>query len=125
MLTRAARITWLIVGLVALALGAIGIALPLLPTTPFILVAAFAFAQSSEKLHQWLLDHNVFGPLIDNWQQHGAISRRTKVVSVLSMAAVLAISVALAAPAYVIVLQLVVLSGSAAFVLTRPEPPDL
>mgnify|MGYP001828509390 CR=1 FL=1 len=125
MLTRAARITWLIVGLVALALGAIGIALPLLPTTPFILVAAFAFAQSSEKLHQWLLDHNVFGPLIENWQRHGAISRRTKVVSVLSMAAVLAISLMLAAPAYVIVLQLVVLSGSAAFVLTRPEPPDL
>ena len=66
MLTRAARLTWLIVGLLALALGAIGIALPLLPTTPFILLAAFAFAQSSEKLHQWLLDHNVFGPLIDN-----------------------------------------------------------
>jgi len=125
MLTRAARVTWLIVGFLALALGAIGIALPLLPTTPFVLVAAFAFAQSSEKLHQWLLDHNVFGPLIDNWQRHGAISRRAKVVSVLSMAVVLAISVAMKAPAVVIVVQLVVLSGSAAFVLTRPLPPEM
>jgi uncharacterized membrane protein YbaN (DUF454 family) len=115
MLNRTARLTWLIVGFVALALGALGIALPLLPTTPFILVAAFAFAQSSEKLHQWLLDHNVFGPLIDNWQRHGAISRRAKVLSVVSMVAVLAISLAMALPVVVIVAQLVVLS--------RPLPP--
>jgi uncharacterized membrane protein YbaN (DUF454 family) len=124
MLTRAARITWLIVGLLALALGALGVALPLLPTTPFILVAAFAFAQSSEKLHQWLLDHNVFGPLIENWRRHGAISRRAKVVSVVSMAAVLGISVAIAAPPVVIWVQGLVLGASAIFILTRPLPPE-
>ena len=124
MLTRAARITWLIVGLLALALGAIGIALPLLPTTPFILLAAFAFAQSSEKLHQWLLDHNVFGPLIENWRRHGAISRRAKVVSVVSMAAVLGISLAMAAPPVVVWVQVGVLGASAAFILSRPLPPE-
>jgi uncharacterized membrane protein YbaN (DUF454 family) len=124
MLTRAARITWLVVGFVALALGALGIALPLLPTTPFILLAAFAFAQSSEKLHQWLLDHNVFGPLIDNWQRHGAISRRAKLLSVVSMAAVLVISVAMALPMVVIVVQVVVLGAAALFILTRPLPPE-
>ena len=123
MLSRAARITWLVVGLLALALGAIGIALPLLPTTPFILVAAFAFAQSSEKLHQWLLDHNVFGPLIDNWQRHGAISRRAKVLSVVSMAALLLISLAMAAPPAVIIAQIIVLGAAALFILTRPGPP--
>jgi len=123
MLTRAARLTWLIVGFVALALGALGIVLPLVPTTPFVLVAAFAFAQSSEKLHQWLLEHNVFGPLIDNWRRHGAISRRAKVISVVSMVAVLAISVAMALPMVVIVTQLVVLGAAALFILTRPEPP--
>ena len=123
MLSRAARLTWLLVGVVALALGAIGIAVPLLPTTPFLLVAAFAFAQSSEKLHQWLLDHNVFGPLIDNWNRYGAISRRAKVVSVGSMIAVLAVSLAIRAPAVVIVVQLVVLGGAALFIVTRPEPP--
>ena len=125
MLSRAARLTWLIVGLLALALGAIGIALPLLPTTPFILLAAFAFAQSSEKLHQWLLDHNVFGPLIDNWQQHGAISRRAKVLSVVTMAALPVISLVLAAPAVVVIVQVVVLGAAAAFVLSRPEPPGV
>ena len=123
MLSRTARIAWLVVGLVALALGAIGIALPLLPTTPFILVAAFAFAQSSEKLHRWLLDHNLFGPLIDNWQRHGAISRRAKVISVVTMAALPVISLVLAAPAAVVVLQLIVLAAVAVFILSRPEPP--
>ena len=125
MLSRAARLTWLVVGLLALVLGAIGIALPLLPTTPFILLAAFAFAQSSEKLHQWLLDHNVFGPLIDNWQQHGAISRRAKVLSVVTMAALPVISLVLAAPAVVVIVQVVVLGAAAAFVLSRPEPPGV
>jgi uncharacterized membrane protein YbaN (DUF454 family) len=124
MLTRAARIGWLLIGLVALGLGAIGIALPLLPTTPFVLLAAFAFAQSSAKLHQWLLDHNVFGPLIDNWHRYGAISRRAKVVSVVSMIAVLVISLAMAAPAVVIWLQVLVLGAAALFILTRPLPPE-
>ena len=87
------------------------------------LVAAFAFAQSSEKLHQWLLDHNVFGPLIENWRQHGAISRRAKVVSVVSMGAVLGISLAMAAPPVVVWVQVVVLGASAAFILSRPLPP--
>ena len=124
MLTRAARIGWLTVGFLALALGALGIALPLLPTTPFVLLAAFAFAQSSEKLHQWLLDHDVFGPLIDNWQRHGAISRRAKVLSVVSMVTVLAISLAMAAPAVVVWVQVVVLGASAMFILSRPLPPE-
>lgn len=123
MLTRAARLTWLLVGLVALALGAIGIALPLLPTTPFILLAAFAFAQSSEKLHRWLLEHNVFGPLIDNWNRYGAISRRAKVVSVGTMAALPVISVVAGAPGVVVWVQVVVLGAAAAFILSRPSPP--
>ncbi|HSG58355.1 MAG TPA: YbaN family protein [Woeseiaceae bacterium] len=125
MLTRAARLTWLVVGVVALALGAIGIAVPLLPTTPLILLAAFAFARSSNRLHEWLITHDVFGTLIDNWQRHGAISRRAKVLSVVSMAAVLGISLAMAAPPVVIIVQLVVLGAAALFILTRPLPPDM
>ncbi len=124
MLTRAARLTWLVVGLVALALGAIGIAVPLLPTTPLILLAAFAFARSSNRLHEWLITHDVFGTLIDNWQRHGAISRRAKIASVVSMAALLAISLAMAAPTAVIVVQLFALGAVALFILTRPLPPE-
>lgn len=112
------------IGVVSLGLGGLGIFLPLLPTTPFILVSAFAFAKSSDRLHRWLLAHDVFGPLIDNWQRHGAIGRRTKVVSLLSMVAILVISALLSAPTHVIAIQAAVLSCSAIFILTRPLPPS-
>ena len=124
MITHAKRVTLILIGLAALALGGIGIFVPLLPTTPFLLVSAFAFANSNERLHQWLLDHNVFGPFIANWREHGAISRPTKIVSVLSMIAIVLISIAMDAPTYVIVIQALVLSTSATFILTRPLPPQ-
>jgi uncharacterized membrane protein YbaN (DUF454 family) len=122
-LTRAARISWLVVGLLSLGLGGLGVALPLLPTTPFILLAAFSFARSSNRLHEWLITHDIFGALIDNWQRYGAISRRAKAVSVASMVALLVISLAMAAPMAVMVVQLVVLGAVAVFILSRPAPP--
>ncbi len=122
-MTRAKRIILFVIGIIALALGALGIVLPLLPTTPLVLLAAFAFANSSETLHQWLLDHNVFGPMIANWRRHGAISQFAKVVSVLSMAAILLISLLLAAPTSVVVAQAVILGACAVFIVSRPVPP--
>ena len=123
MVSHAKRIVLILVGLTALALGALGIFLPLLPTTPFVLVAAIAFANSSERLHQWLLDHNIFGPLIENWRRYGAISRSTKILSLASMVAIVLISWLMAVPTYVIVVQAAVLSISATFIVTRPLPP--
>lgn len=119
-----ARITWLAIGFVSLALGGAGILLPLLPTTPFVLVAAVAFAKSSDRLHQWLLAHNLFGPLIANWRRNGAISRPTKVASILSMIAIFVVSLLLAVPTLVIVIQALVLGACAVFILSRPLPPD-
>ncbi len=118
------RLAWLTIGFFSLALGGAGVLLPLLPTTPFVLVAAFAFAKSSNRLHRWLIEHNVFGPLIENWRRDGAISRPTKIVSVLSMVAILIVSLLLSVPTHVIVIQAVVLGACAVFVLTRPLPPD-
>jgi uncharacterized membrane protein YbaN (DUF454 family) len=123
-ITHAKRLTLILIGFISLALGALGIFVPLLPTTPFLLLSAFAFANSSERMHQWLLDHNLFGPLIDNWRQHRAISRRAKVVSILSMVAILMISVLMPVPTYIIVIQVFVLSTTAIFVLSRPLPPQ-
>ena len=122
--THAARAIWILVGLVALALGAIGIFLPLLPTTPFLILAAFAFANSSNRLHTWLVEHNVFGPFIANWRRYGAISRPAKIAGVVSMIAVIGLSLLLNAPASIVVIQVIVLSASALFVVTRPEPPE-
>ena len=122
-LKHSARAVWIVVGLTALALGAIGVFLPLLPTTPFILLAAFAFAKSSERLHTWLLDHNVFGPMITNWREYGAISRPAKTVAAISMLGVILVSILLGAPMWIVGTQALVLSASALFVLTRPLPP--
>lgn len=109
------------IGAFALSLGAIGVFLPLLPTTPFVLLAAFAFARSSQRFHEWLLQHRIFGPLIADWRDHGAISRKAKTLSIISMITVLAVSLALAVPQTVIIIQLVVLSAAALFILTRPS----
>ena len=114
----------LLIGFTSLGLGLLGILLPLLPTTPFVLLAAFAFADSSEKMHQWLLDHNVFGPLIDDWRRYGSIRRSAKIATVISMLAILAISWWFDVPAWLIGVQALCLSGSLAFVLSRPLPPE-
>ena len=114
---------WIAVGSTALFLGVIGLALPLVPTTPFILLAAFAFARSSDRWHGWLLRHRVFGPIIENWRLHGAVGSRAKIASVLAMAGVLGLSAALNASVAVLAVQAVVLSAAAAFVLSRPSPP--
>ena len=118
------RLVWFVVGLLMVLLAGLGVVLPLLPTTPFVLVAAFAFARSSRRWSTWLHTHPVFGPLIHNWQQHGAISRRAKILGVGSMAAVLVLSLALQVHPLVLGIQVVVLSASAAFVLSRPSPPE-
>jgi uncharacterized membrane protein YbaN (DUF454 family) len=114
----------IITGMLSLTLGGIGVVLPLLPTTPFVLVAAIAFANSSERLHNWLLEHRIFGPLIADWRRYGAISRRTKTVSLLSMVALVLISLLLSVPTHVIVIQALFLTASAAFIITRPDSPD-
>lgn len=63
---------------VSLATGIVGIFVPGLPTTVFLLVAAWAAARSSPRLHAWLLQHRVFGKLIADWQAGGYVSRRSK-----------------------------------------------
>ncbi|MEL6386842.1 MAG: YbaN family protein [Pseudomonadota bacterium] len=118
------RLAWASFGLLCVGLAVIGAVLPLLPTTPFLLLAAFAFARSSQRLHNWLLGHKRFGPLIENWQRHGAISRSTKVLSVSLMAVMPFVSVLVGAPLWTVLLQIIVLSVSGAFVLTRPSGPS-
>lgn len=117
------RAAWFALGLATVGIGAVGVIVPLLPTTPFVLFAAFAFARSSDRWHAWLMAHPMFGPMIEHWRAYGAISRPAKSAAIIAIAAVLGISVAIGAPPLVLVLQGLALSAAAVFILSRPLPP--
>jgi hypothetical protein len=75
---RGLRLLWMAAGALALATGIVGIFLPLLPTTPFVLLAAFCFARGSPRWEAWLLGHPRFGPMVHNWRARRAIPLRAK-----------------------------------------------
>ena len=108
-------------GLLCVALGVIGAFLPVMPTVPFLLLALWAFARSSDRLHAWLLNHPRFGPPLRNWQEHGAIPARAKLLSVGSMG-VAAVWLAFfsGVPAWAMALALAIMAYGAWFVLSRP-----
>lgn len=117
------RILWQTLGFTALALGGVGVVLPVLPTTPFVILAAFAFGRSSPRLRAWLETHRVFGPAIRDWESNGAIHPRYKITACVVMAAVLLASVLAGLPPAVLAIQAVCMGAAALFVLTRPGGP--
>ncbi len=117
------RLLWLIAGLVFLAIGAIGVILPLLPTTPFLLLTAYCFARSSPGMNRWLHSHPTFGPLINNWHQYGSIDRRSKRIAMVVILLTPIITLVIGVPWWALASQLLILGIAAAFVLTRPDPP--
>ena len=78
---------YLLLGLLSLLLGAVGVVVPLLPTIPFVLLAAFFFARSNSQLESRLLHHRRFGPHIAAWRTRRAISRKGKRAAILCFAA--------------------------------------
>ncbi len=114
------RMVYLSAGFAALGLGAIGIFLPLLPTVPFAILAAFCFARSSPALERRLLEHRRFGPHIRAWREQGAISRKGKVAALTAFAASALIGLLLVAmPWKLAPLTAAVIGG--AWIWRRPE----
>ncbi len=83
---------YLTAGFLTLGTGVVGIFIPVLPTTPFLLLAAACFLKSSKKLYTWLTAHKVFGKYIENYIKYKAVSRNSKIVSIAVLWAVLSIS---------------------------------
>ncbi|MGE0099696.1 MAG: YbaN family protein [Hydrogenophaga sp.] len=93
-LHRSRTVRWLLwlAGSVSLALGLVGVVLPGLPTTPFVLLAAACYAKASPRLHGWLLHHRWMGPMIRDWETHRSLTRRTKTVAQVSMVLMVGLS---------------------------------
>lgn len=108
---------WLCVGL-----GMLGIIMPLFPTTPFLLVAVWAFSKSSPELAERIRNHRIAGPYIRDWQDAGVIPAKAKALALIMMSAMVAyVHFGANAPVWVTALVAVVLAATASFVLSRPS----
>jgi uncharacterized protein len=88
------RALFFVAGLVSLGLGIAGAFLPVLPTTPFVLLAAACFARSYRPFHEWLIAHRLFGPMVREWHEHRSIPYRVKLTAIAMMAVSLGASIA-------------------------------
>ncbi|MBD0413614.1 YbaN family protein [Oryzicola mucosus] len=117
------RSGYLVLGFLMLALGVIGAVLPVMPTTIFLILAAWFFGRSSPRLEAWLLNHRRFGPSLRAWREEGAIPRRAKLLACLGMASGYGIFFITVQPGLWLALGVAVfMLGSAFYVTTRPEP---
>ena len=123
-MTRSAkRLLWATGGCLSLLLALIGVPLPLLPTTPFVILAAFCFSKSSERLHNWLLNHKIFGPSIRDWNETGSIPLKAKILATVMMAGAFLLAWAFHAPPHVLIAQLTILPLVGLFIWSRPGSP--
>ncbi len=121
---RALAPLYVALGWLCLALGFVGIFLPVLPTTPFVLLAAWLFSKGSERLHRWLLSSKTFGPVIRDWERDGVIRPRAKALSLTMMALLFGYTLIFVdvKPVVKVVVSSIGLA-TAAFILSRPSAP--
>jgi len=113
---------WFVLGWVMVALGLIGLVLPVMPTTVFLILAAGCFSHSSPRFEQWLLDHRWFGSSIRRWRERRAIPLKAKLVAIVSMATGYAVLLFSTRPAWWVALLVACgLVACASYVATRPN----
>ena len=113
---------YFLLGWCSFGLGAVGAIVPGLPTVPLMLVALWAFSESSDRFHRWLYSHRIFGPPLRQWHEHRVIPRRAKILSLIMMTASLAYMAVFTdvGPAIITVTALVMFGG-AAYILRQPS----
>lgn len=107
---------------ICITLAVIGLVVPGLPSTPFLLLGAWAASRGSKRLHDWLHRHPRLGPVLKDWQQQRAIARRSKVLAISLLAVSWAISYWSGASAIVLTLLAALFIALSMFLATRPEP---
>ena len=117
-----ARPLYLLVAVGSLMAGILGMVLPLLPTTPFLLLAAWAGGRGSPRFQRWLCGHRWFGPPIEAWRREGAVPRSAKVTATLMLACSWLGMVVMATPAIGLAVAAFGFVGLGAFLWSRPLP---
>lgn len=118
---RPLRWFYLTLALASLALGIVGIFLPVLPTVPFILLSAWAAARSSPRLLQWLENHRHFGRVISDWRRGGVVVRKAKWLATVLMAASVAIMLTVVGPRWYILTATAIIASVLTWLWFRPE----
>lgn len=120
------RMPYLCLGWLMVALGFVGVLVPLMPTTIFLILGSWFFARSSPRLEAWLAQHPRFGPVLQAWNETGAVPRTAKVAACVGMSAGFMLFWIGAHPRpWLAVLVAAPLLGSALYVVTRPAPRDI
>ncbi|MBC7538372.1 MAG: YbaN family protein [Bacteriovorax sp.] len=105
-----------------LVLGIIGAFLPVIPTTPFLLVAVFCYSKSSSKLHEWILNHKYLGPPLNDWEKNGVIGLKAKVLATFMLSLVIIFRIPFLKVALVIrIIAIVILILVLVFIWSRPS----
>lgn len=116
------RIAALLLAYLFVALAIIGVFLPGLPTVPFLLLAAWFSARGSKRLNKWLYDHPKFGSVLTNWERHGAVSRKSKIIAISMICGSWALLFGLLASTWVFVGISATFLVVSVYIATRPEP---
>ncbi len=113
------RILYIGLGLFFVGMAVLGAMLPVLPTTPFLLLASYFFVRSSERLHRWLLESRLFGPMLQDWHRHRAVRPRVKILALSMLVIAVLCSAILGRLRWELVLMLVGLASIGAVVVIR------
>ncbi|TRW98781.1 DUF454 domain-containing protein [Paracoccus sp. M683] len=115
------KLFWLSIGWIGVGLGTIGLALPVVPTVPFLLLAAWAFSRSSPELRARIQNHPKYGPTVRAWQERGAISPLAKTWAVMAMSAGVGLSFWLGVNQQLVLAQATICALIAIYVVSRPS----